>query len=109
MPRSNRAPRPLTLRIEITRIPIPKGRQPPTLDQVGKVLLGSMARANEGYPLPRGWEITIHWRNGDGPDKSGPWSDEMTESLNSRAGSAGWHYAVTTFIERQFSGKSRRV
>lgn len=103
MPRSNKSSRPIGLRLHIEAPLLPNG-QAPTKRQIGEILRRSMDRAEDGYPLPRGMRVTIQWRNGNkGRWRSGEWSQEMTDSLNGRSGSIGWHALLEEHLTRFYS------
>ena len=103
MPRSNSKKRPLGLRLHIEAPLLPNGKKP-TERQIGDILRRSMDHAGDGYPLPRGMVVQIQWRNGNkGPWRSGEWSQEMTDSLNGRSGSIGWHALLEQHLARFYS------
>ena len=103
MPRSATKRRPIGLRLDI-KVPKLPGGVSPTRKQVGDMLRRSMEHAAEGYPLPRGVKVVIEWRNGNkGRWRSGEWSQEMTDSLNGRSGSIGWHALLEEHLARFYS------
>jgi len=88
MPRHK--PRRLWLNVKAENVTVSK-------DDFVRVLMESIKDGT--YQLPRGWKVTIEWRNKENARmKSGPWTREMKKSAKS---SDGWDRAVTDWLKRK--------
>lgn len=62
-----------------------------------RVLMESIKRGD--YVLPRGWKVTLEWRNKESaPMRSDSWQKALKESAES---SAGFDGAVTEWLRRK--------
>lgn len=87
---SKKKPRRLWLNIKASNVSV-------STSEFVRTLLASIEEGD--YKLPRGWKVTLEWRNKeDAPMRSGPWTQEMSASAQS---SDGFDKAVTDWLRRK--------